>query len=345
MKKSATLIALVLSTLSTNYLLGQTSVATTCGYTVSASFNTVAIVPAVAICPFGYNYEVRFKYIITVTGVNTCFNGNIQIRPEIMCGTNTSQYSQITIPAPTVGSASSSVTYSGIVNTNNGQYTSTTGCNTATPSSLVCTGCNFGINGPGITTGIKGCSFIAGLPIELISFVGNCNNGSVSLNWETATETNNNFFTIEKSNDALTWQSIAEIKGAGNSTNYKTYSYNDNEKNTEKITYYKLKQTDYDGKYAYSPIIDIAPCANINNNTTGPFPNPTNGEFVIETTQLMTDSCTYTVYNALGNLEMKGYLYKGTNKLQLKSNAPSGLYLLIIQQNQNTALKYKIIKE
>ena len=63
------------------------------------------------------------------------------------------------------------------------------------------------------------------LPIELISFNSECLNEKTDLKWITATETNNNFFTIEFSMDAVNWIILKQINGAGNSTTLLNYSY------------------------------------------------------------------------------------------------------------------------
>jgi hypothetical protein len=94
------------------------------------------------------------------------------------------------------------------------------------------------------------------LPIELISFEGISKNTYNYLFWKTASEYNNDYFTIEKTLDGINFTPIANINGAGNSNMVLNYDYIDyNIINT--ITYYRLKQTDYDGKYEYSNIIGL----------------------------------------------------------------------------------------
>lgn len=91
------------------------------------------------------------------------------------------------------------------------------------------------------------------LPIELLSFTAQQNKNVVDLKWLTATEVNNDFFTIERSPDANKENAdpIATIKGAGNNSSILNYMTTD--KNPLMgLSYYRLKQTDYDGKYKYS---------------------------------------------------------------------------------------------
>jgi hypothetical protein len=93
------------------------------------------------------------------------------------------------------------------------------------------------------------------LPIELVSFTGEVVENTVQLNWETATENNNDFFTIERTTDGEVL-SIGQVDGAGTtnqSTKYLWTDYNP----VYGTTYYRLKQTDFDGKFTYSEIIKI----------------------------------------------------------------------------------------
>lgn len=88
------------------------------------------------------------------------------------------------------------------------------------------------------------------LPIELLSFSVNAGTESVLVSWETATETNNDFFTIERSTDVQNWEILGYVDGAGNSNRPLSYSFTDS-RPLDGISYYRLKQTDYDGQYEY----------------------------------------------------------------------------------------------
>ncbi len=84
----------------------------------------------------------------------------------------------------------------------------------------------------------------------------------MNLHWTTASETNNELFTVERSADGFEFLPIANIKGAINSTNFINYSIKDlNPLNG--INYYRLKQTDSDGEFEYSEIISQQSCKSI----------------------------------------------------------------------------------
>jgi hypothetical protein len=92
------------------------------------------------------------------------------------------------------------------------------------------------------------------LPIELLSFAFTCAENGVALAWETATETNNDYFTIQKSLDDINYTNVANINGAGNSNSVLQYSFLDESENSG-TRYYRLKQNDFDGNYSYSNTI------------------------------------------------------------------------------------------
>ncbi len=93
------------------------------------------------------------------------------------------------------------------------------------------------------------------LPIEMVSFTGSIVDNKVKLEWKTESERNNNYFTVEKMNGTYDWNLIAQLKGAGNSTNILNYSTYDEA--PDEINYYRVKQVDYNNSFTYSPIISV----------------------------------------------------------------------------------------
>ena len=96
----------------------------------------------------------------------------------------------------------------------------------------------------------------APLPVEFLRFeVARSGSASV-LNWATATENNNDFFTLERSADGVHFEALAQIKGAGNSPVEHQYTYVDR-KPLGGINYYRLQQTDFDGKTSNSNVVSV----------------------------------------------------------------------------------------
>jgi type IX secretion system substrate protein len=312
-------------------LNGQCVVTSTCGYTVSVSVKALAIIPSTTTsCTSGYNYNVQFSYSIVVSGVNTCSNGTIQVQPQIFCnsGQNNGYYT-INIPAPTKGNPTSTTTYTGTLTTSTNPWASLTNCATVTPTSLGCSSMQITTDGPGISTTTLPCGTV--LPIQLLSFVGYCDNGKLMFDWSTATETNNKFFTIERSVDGVSWTALQTIEGAGNSAFTLKYSYTDPEP-YDGLAYYRLRQTDYDGQSVSFDVIEVENCTT-NNTGLSVFPNPTTGKCNIQYNGNIANFNSMEIYNMLGE---KVY---GTNTFISAidlSNLQNGIYFIRFNLNSKT---------
>jgi len=94
------------------------------------------------------------------------------------------------------------------------------------------------------------------LPIELILFTGEQHNEFNILRWITATEHNNNYFTVERSFDAINFEEVGKVTAAGNSSYNLSYSLTD-ERPFDGVTYYRLTQTDFDGKHETFKLISV----------------------------------------------------------------------------------------
>ncbi len=124
--------------------------------------------------------------------------------------------------------------------------------------------CGSGTSGVVSRTGMKGFSVFAAaqglsgsLPIKLLRFDGVRENEKNKLLWTTLTEMNNSYFSLEKSIDGVVFNEFKLIQGAGNSSAAKDY-FDYDLKPYNPMTYYRLKQTDNDGKFSYSTIISIS---------------------------------------------------------------------------------------
>jgi len=92
------------------------------------------------------------------------------------------------------------------------------------------------------------------LPIDLVSFTADLNNGNVDVDWTVASQTNNDYFNVQRSIDGYDWEDIATIEGAGSSSQMMDYTYTDREPYVG-VSYYRLKQTDYDGNFeTFDPV-------------------------------------------------------------------------------------------
>lgn len=114
--------------------------------------------------------------------------------------------------------------------------------------------------------------------MTLTNFSASCDT-QVTLNWTTVSELNSDYFIVEKSRDGQTWDFLAEQQAAGNSNTTISYSQID-ENSWIGITYYRLKQIDFNGaQEIYGP---ISSSCSARENSISVFPNPNSGSFTVE---------------------------------------------------------------
>jgi hypothetical protein len=202
-------------------------------------------------------------------------------------------------------------------------------------------------------SGGKGQSFITfgskdnknPLPVELLSFTGDCNDGNVKLNWSTASEINNDYFIIEKSNNLKDFTIIAKINGAGNSNNITNYAILD--LTNVDMTYYRLVQVDFDGKTEVFPIIAVSCELGIVEPSLTVYPNPFNTELMVVIENLNEESANIQIIDELGQIvyDEKASIDADNAliKLDLGSLKPALYHLRIVSEGH--ILNKKIIKK
>jgi hypothetical protein len=190
------------------------------------------------------------------------------------------------------------------------------------------------------------------IPVELTGFTAEMSNGLVALNWQTATETNNRGFEIQRKTGNYNWQTVGFVSGKGTTTQMSHYTYSDNPvgvTNLSKITY-RLKQLDYDGKVNYSKEINVeftgAPKTfSLDQN----YPNPFNPATVIRYAVPTESKVRVVVYNVSGevvkelvNEVQSAGFHESTFSSNSGTNLSSGIYFYSIEAtplNGNNAFK------
>jgi photosystem II stability/assembly factor-like uncharacterized protein len=167
-------------------------------------------------------------------------------------------------------------------------------------------------------------------PVELVSFNEVYSGGHVKLKWETATETNNHGFEIQKSIDKIRWETIGFVKGNGTSTKNHTYSYIDKSGGTG-LYYYRLKQIDFNGKYEYSNILEATIYPPLQYNLSQNYPNPFNPTTIIKYSIPNSGNVKILIYDMLGRIVktlVNDYKQAGTYKIRFDgSSLSSGIYI------------------
>jgi hypothetical protein len=183
------------------------------------------------------------------------------------------------------------------------------------------------------------CNQLIGLPIELNSFSATCNTPNIEINWTTSAEINNHYFTLERSFDAVHFEELGEVFGAGNSSSLQTYTLNDaNIPRTNTPVYYRLNQTDYNGVTTQLETIS-ATCTQPEQDWLV-YPNPNHGEFTITTS---TISSVFTLVDMLGNVVWQNNSTQQINFYNVSHLNP-GMYILVAEQEGKTTTQKIIIE-
>ncbi|HLG33190.1 MAG TPA: T9SS type A sorting domain-containing protein [Ignavibacteriaceae bacterium] len=215
-------------------------------------------------------------------------------------------------------------------------------------------GNNFAVETPGVTwlgnTGNDQAIQINGdnaVPVELVSFEATTNGTNVNLNWATASETNNQGFSIERSSGAE-FKAIGYVSGFGTTTENKYYTFTDREV-TSGIYTYRLKQIDFDGTFEYSNVVEVEILTPAEFNLAQNYPNPFNPSTKI-TFRLAADSkVSLKVFDVLGQEVMaliNNELTAGSHQVDFDaSSLNSGVYFYKIEAAGNNGTNFNDVKK
>ncbi len=189
-----------------------------------------------------------------------------------------------------------------------------------------------------------GMSCTVVLPVEMVSFTADPTTEGVQLNWNTATETNNAFFTIERSLDATNFEPIGTKKGAGNSDEPKHYTFTD-ENPYAGISYYRLKQTDYDGTNTTSDVVAVNEQQQIGQLLV--YPNPATDKLYCTLAHNGSESVEIKIIDLTGRTIMNEQSTTNENgQVTINiSGLRKGTYMLELQNNLGDISRKRFIKE
>lgn len=293
-------------------------------YTAGATYDLVVTINHTMGSPAAFGFQMT---ALDENMVDVADFSNLSSNAKISLGTETDnnnrRYAEHNMPSPT--------------NTFTMQWTApTTGTGAITfyhigNSVNAAAGNNGDKGGSGETTVIQETV----LPIELLAFEANQKNNTVLLTWQTESETNNAYFTIEHSLDGRIFESIAKIEGAGMSTSMQNYSYQ-HKKIVNGINYYRLKQTGFDGTFEYSNIITLKN----KEREVVIYPNPVQDILSID---IHEEAAT----KAIRIFNGQGRLIKTIQEEQVNIDVADlhrGLYLLFIEFKDGRQLSHRFLK-
>lgn len=172
------------------------------------------------------------------------------------------------------------------------------------------------------------------LPIELIDFSASCLDKSVQLKWTVASQINNDYFTIERSMDGVNFKQVGIVDGAGNTNRMINYSFTDNQP-YDGLSYYRLKQTDFNGGYEYFQLVSVE--CDLESHPVV-FPNPSSGKFSLEAKGKLT------IYNLNGE-EIYFEQNMSDNKQVDLSKEAKGIYFYQLRSSNDVITSGKIVIE
>lgn len=178
------------------------------------------------------------------------------------------------------------------------------------------------------------------LPVSFAGLMVTKNGSTANIEWSTASEHNNNFFTVEKSTDGISFEMIITVKGAGNSNQITEYNTIDN-KLSFGTSYYRIKQTDVNNNSTYSAIISIN---NTNNAEVTVYPNPANENEEINVVLAGMNDAQITIsIRDLQGMEYFSQTVTGeTPLIAINNNMAPGMYIVAVS-SENNSYSQKII--
>ena len=185
------------------------------------------------------------------------------------------------------------------------------------------------------------------LPIELLSFTAKNFDDFNLVEWVTKTETNNNYFTLERSADGNEFEFLGNIQGAGNSVSSINYSFKDLHP-LDGTNYYRLKQTDFNGEFKYSNVIAVQAKSDNVLQVKSLRPNPAKELIYLDIYSQENISIQVVIHDVMGNtVDSKNVmLTEGMNTIQNNLNDyKSGFYFVsVIVPKINKVYNSKFVK-
>ena len=184
------------------------------------------------------------------------------------------------------------------------------------------------------------------MPVELSSFTVDAVNGEVTLNWTTATETNNRGFEIERKSSTSGYQKVGYVAGFGTTTEPKSYTYSDKDLGTGSYTY-RLKQVDLDGSSKYSNEVDVQVSVPAEFALEQNYPNPFNPATIIKYSIPQDQQVKLNVYNLLGQnviTLVNGLQKAGQHEVNFNAaNLASGVYFYKLEAGTRSSIKKMLL--
>lgn len=226
------------------------------------------------------------------------------------------------------------------VTVNNTAGTGGANCNTCGPATP-----GGGSNGDGIVINNPGPLPVSLVGVELMQSSDN----RITVEWITASELNNDYFTVERSEDGKNFTTIGTIKGKLRSNETTEYQFPD-ENPINKTTYYRLSQTDFDGTVTYFNVLQASPrgATTQKQSELSLFPNPSNGsEIKLSSTGIRLDNSTIELYSLQGDkieIEIEAFNYGNVVSVKPVNPLNKGMYMVVAYNSGERQVSTLVVK-
>jgi extracellular elastinolytic metalloproteinase len=177
------------------------------------------------------------------------------------------------------------------------------------------------------------------LPIELLDFTAIPVEKNVLTKWVTASETNNDYFTVERSGNGVTFSEIGKVFSAGSSTTMQSYQLLDANP-LSGVSYYRLKQTDLNGSFTHSKIVAVSILENM---TVSIYPNPFDQRITVRMQEADNGIPFLRLLDAFGKNTGVRMYNQDQQVILLTEQLPAGVYFLEFEMNGMTSY-FKVVK-
>ncbi len=179
------------------------------------------------------------------------------------------------------------------------------------------------------------------MPVTLTNFTVRSTGFSTICGFSTASERNNAYFSIERSNDGKTFAEIGQVRGAGNSVEPKNYAFTD-ERPLKGRNYYRLRQVDFDGSGTYSRVVSalLGKTGNLSLS-----PTPATNHLRLALDEPLPEGASYEVFDQFGRLLLQGAFASEDKEQEMDvTSLAQGVYVLRLKSGQ-TMLAKQFLKQ
>jgi len=185
------------------------------------------------------------------------------------------------------------------------------------------------------------------LPVEMLSFDAIAHKSDVELIWRTASEQNNDYFTVEKSTDGVTFHALGIVNGNGTTSTVHQYRFMDYQP-LNGVSYYRIKQTDFNGSFDYSAVKSVVYGQTSGGFNVSTYINPQNENLQVNIESNEQERFQVSLYSVLGQQILSESVFVADKNYNLTidtfNQLRSGIYFLEVISTGQSKRSIKIVR-